>query len=172
MSNKKDRYTYVTCAGQRIRRMSLDPGSMASVLPNARAKYRHGFCALYLARAWLRAGLRMDSEAATENEWSENESESSDVREAQVHVAAQFSDRQGAQHGRIRDADGSRAERLDGAEGAEERVVDLAGVVHGGGRIIAAPPFDKGQKYLTCFSQAWRARRALTARNFDPTRSS
>jgi len=35
----------------------------------------------------------MDSEAATENEWSESESESSerDVREARVHVAAQFS---------------------------------------------------------------------------------
>ena len=36
----------------------------------------------------------MDSEAATENEWSESESEASerDVREARVHVAAQFSD--------------------------------------------------------------------------------
>ena len=55
--------------------------------------------------------------------------------------------RQGAQHGRIRDADRAGAQSLDGAEGAEERVVDLAGVVgaaHGGGRIIATPPLDAG----------------------------
>ena len=90
----------------------------------------------------------MDSEAATENEWSENESESSDVREARVHVAAQFSDRQGAQHGRIRDADGPRAQRLHGAERAEERVVDLARVVgaaHGGGRIILGRPSERAK---------------------------
>ena len=140
-------------------------------------------------------GARMDSEAATENEWSESEHEWSetedDVREARVHVAAQRSDtetmrdeleagenpnvrnydgstplylvclfadvvrfrqfstnhdarknknprRQRVEHGRIGDADGPRAERLDCAEGAEERVVDLARVVgaHGGGRFL------------------------------------
>jgi hypothetical protein len=131
----------------------------------------------------------MDSEAATENEWSESEHEWSetedDVREARVHVAAQRSDTETMrdeleagenpnvrdydgstplylvclfadvskraatiecirllEHGRVGHADGPRAQRLHGAEGAEERVVDLAGVflTHGGGRLLAAPP--------------------------------
>ena len=58
----------------------------------------------------------MDSEAATENEWSESESESSerDVREARVHVAAQFSDTatmreelEAGENPNVRDYDGS-----------------------------------------------------------------
>ena len=56
----------------------------------------------------------MDSEAATENEWSEGESESSDVREARVHVAAQFSDTatmreelEAGENPNVRDYDGS-----------------------------------------------------------------
>jgi len=103
---------------------------------------------------------RMDSEAETEHEWSENESDTSvhDVREARVHQFSANHDarededprRQGAEHGRVGHADGPGAERLDGAEGAEERVVDgadgppvglvrvveppVAGRAHGGGR--------------------------------------
>ena len=59
----------------------------------------------------------MDSEAATENEWSESESETSehdDVREARVHVAAQFSDTatmreelEAGENPNVRDYDGS-----------------------------------------------------------------
>ena len=58
----------------------------------------------------------MDSEAATENEWSESESELSerDVREARVHVAAQFSDTatmreelEAGENPNVRDYDGS-----------------------------------------------------------------
>ena len=58
----------------------------------------------------------MDSEAETEHEWSENESESSvhDVREAQVHVAAQWSDTEtmrdeleAGENPNVRDYDGS-----------------------------------------------------------------
>jgi len=101
----------------------------------------------------------MDSEAATENEWSESESETSehdDVREARVHVAAQFSDTatmreelEAGENPNVRDYDGStplylvclfadksRNEAatiecisLDGAEGPQERVVDGAYVL-------------------------------------------
>ena len=58
----------------------------------------------------------MDSEAETEHEWSENESEASvhDVREARVHVAAQWSDTEtmrdeleAGENPNVRDYDGS-----------------------------------------------------------------